>query len=82
MRRPQALYPPAFLVDQDGRVVPAHAVAKGGDQIANLPRLPAIAAEQDKAERICVRKERAFVRVERLSRATEDRGGRMRAFSV
>ena len=62
--------------------MPAHAVAKGGDQIANLPGLPAIAAKQDEAERICVRKERALVRVESLSRATEDRGGRMRAFSV
>jgi hypothetical protein len=36
MRRPQPRHPPPFLVDQNRRVVAAHAFTQGGNQLAEL----------------------------------------------
>ena len=72
MRRCETLHPAAFLVDQDRRILPSHAVAQRRDQVADLPGLAAIALEQDEAEGIRVGEQGAFVSCRLFAGAAED----------
>jgi hypothetical protein len=52
MRRAEARYSSALLIDQDRRVIAADRLAQCRDQIAHLRGLAAVAAEEDEAKRI------------------------------
>jgi hypothetical protein len=52
MRRAEARYAPALLIDQDRRIIAADGLAQCRDQIADLRGLAAVAAEENEASRI------------------------------
>ena len=72
MRRAQPRHAAAFLVDQNRRVVTANAAAQRGDEIAHLFGRAAIAAEQNKADRIGGAKEITFRGGKTLAGASQD----------
>ena len=74
MRRPEALNPSAFLIDENRRVGIADRVAQLPGQRRDLRRVVDIAREQDEPERPNVTEERALVGRQFGSLATIDRG--------
>ncbi len=55
MRRAQTLYSPAFLVDEDRRILALHGHAELADQFLDLFWIIAVALEQDQSPRLVPR---------------------------
>ena len=68
MRRPHALHPPAFLVDEHGRVGAADNGAKVVGERAQLRPIDDIALEEDQSPRLRVAEERALFFAEAAAR--------------
>ena len=74
VRRAEPLDPSAFLVDQHGRVLAAHALAQGVDQGPGLVRRFDVAPEQDEAPGPGAPEEGGLFRGQDRTRAAEDAG--------
>jgi hypothetical protein len=74
MRRPHALHPPAFLIDQHGRVGAADNGAEIVGERAQLRPVDHVALEEDQSPRLRVAEERAVFRAEARPGAAKDSG--------
>ena len=74
MRRPHALHPPAFLIDQHGRVGAADDGAKIVGERAQLRPVDDVALEEDQPPRLRVAEERALFGAEARPGAAQDGG--------
>ena len=74
VRRPHALHPPAFLVDEHGRVGAAGKGAKVVGERAQLRPIDHVALEEDQPPRLRVAEERALFFAEARPGAAEDNG--------
>src|SRR5262245_5554901 len=68
----QPLHAPAFLVDQDRRIVAAHTVTQAPRQLTQLIRRAAIAREQDETPRLRLAEKRLFRGAQLMAVATEN----------
>ena len=82
MRRPHALHPPAFLVDEHGRVGAADNGAEIVDERAQLRPIDDVALEQDQSPRPRVAEERALFGAEARPGAAEGRTARIMRVST
>jgi hypothetical protein len=74
MRRLEAGDAAAFLVDQDGSVIAPDAGPQRFNEVTGLIGRPAIALEQDEAERIGIGKKAALGIQQLRTGAAQDRG--------
>ena len=81
MRRPHALHPPAFLIDQDGGIRATHLSAEGRGQCTHLLGSVNIAFEQDQSPGLLSGHKRTLSSVQSQTRATTNEGFNRHALS-